>query len=803
MANQENEMMIKQQKMDEFSQLITTNEGMEEFTRSLDAVLNHDAKQAERYTKSWFGFGDITDEQKQELEQTKETAWMLEFALNDERLKLDETKRAKLKMYHGRQMSHLLLNNFRYKSDSKEMDKVKESIRSLEGLLSHRVNVQVSDELVNGQKGYYNNAADKQLANIAQSCMGPLAEYQKAINACKAYLDAKHSNYEKGRERKRLVRANMERMLEEMSALALGVQMVRRGRITRFETLGELLQKSMEFMRTSAEITPEEAKKAVGQKERNFSPNHLFREVLYMEQVKKINPECKGVLFTILEMSNPSELFHPDKTGKLPEEEKKLKKCMVSMSEELHKFPKNCFYSKSFAVGNDCFTLIQTENNDLIMHYDQQVFTIQKTAQGIADSIADTVCANSKVFSKSDMRRVSAWMRDETLDTGDLETRLRIDNLSKRMLGTRLRMRPTDLANIHVLDLRRIANELTTGTIGITEARSQIKAIETMKKERKTGKQKLSEELAGLDKMEHQIREEQDAISKNRKGAEKRLERIYKPIRERIQAEKSEFIIPQEENADQEAVRRAAAELEKREAYYKAIDVRRAAFVLYDGIKTAPLAEEEKRDGVKAGSYSPEKLETMLSLAETEFFSQENRVMREMRELQKRIDDQAETISVVRDSMQKVDQDDPMAEAVMQKLQLTLEKAEASRKEFERQKEDRLKNDREYSAAKKEYETWQARIERAKMRVESARLAAKTAEENVDKTVDSLMSAFMTEEEAAVVAKIKSDMLAEEERLNEKLEKDQEEYEQAGGTERLFEVKEDLEYLVEKGVSLT
>ena len=47
-----------------------------------------------------------------------------------------------------------------------------------------------------------------------------------------------------------------------------------------------------------------------------------------VEQVKKMNPECKGMLFVILDMSAPSELFHPDKTGKLSEEEKKLKKCM-------------------------------------------------------------------------------------------------------------------------------------------------------------------------------------------------------------------------------------------------------------------------------------------------------------------------------------------------------------------------------------------------------------------------------------------------------------------------------------------
>lgn len=432
-------------------------------------------KQVKRYHKSLKGWGSISDEEEAEVTESETTLQFIEETLANQEINLDRNTRERLTLLKGRYESHLLLNNFRYKSDSDEMKAVKDNILEVERLLAEKKEVSIPPEMVNLNDFQANEATFREKAGVY---MPLIAAYQKAINACKNYCDNRDPSYEKGKQRKRDTENAMNRMASEMEDLMFGMQLVRRGFITKANDAMDLMAQTKLFKETQSPMKAAFVEKHKHDIHRNYSPESYLSTYIGEDQYKTMGKEGESVLRYIMSEARLDKLFKPGRDKRLSKDDMKLKNDLVSLAKELRAFPKDKYYSKTFVVGKTCFNLFQSENAELILTFGNSVYVVRNSAQVMADDIAIRFAADEEIFGKESVRELSDWMRDENLNLGDLQTGLRVDALGKEIIAKRLGMRKSDLANVPVAKIRDLALRLLDESLTADGARQEIEDIE-------------------------------------------------------------------------------------------------------------------------------------------------------------------------------------------------------------------------------------------------------------------------------------------------------------------------------------
>ncbi len=440
----------------------------------VEGLLNA-GKTVARYHKSLKGWGSLTHEQEAELEQSKTTLTAIKDILAQQELNVDSKTKEELILLQGRYEAHLLVNNFRYRSDSDEMTAVKDSIMELEGLLAENTAINIPADMINKDNLDQNMDVVRGKINVYQPIV---AAYQKAINACKNYTDNRDSQRTKGLERRTLVAESMKRMTQELEDLVLGMQLMRRGKILNADNPKDLLAQAAVYRKSDQEIPKEWTEKHKGNQFRNYSPDKYMSDPPTYDVYKRMGKETEAIFKYMESDAKIIDLFKPDKNGRLDKDGLKLKADFLELYRELRAFPKDKYYSRTLVIGKTSFTVFQSENNELLIHYGQLVHKMQSSAQVLADDIALRFAANEKVFGSDSVRELSEWMRDENLDLSDMQTMVRIDSQCKEIISTRLKMRKSDLANISIEKIKEIALGLVDENITADQAKKMIDDVE-------------------------------------------------------------------------------------------------------------------------------------------------------------------------------------------------------------------------------------------------------------------------------------------------------------------------------------
>ncbi len=144
------------------------------------------------------------------IEQTQNDQSLINNALMDAgRLKLTNQDQFRLRMIQGRNISHLLLNQKQYSSDSTEMKLVKADVGALEQMLGGTWDTEHTLE----------NIIDLEAA------------YQVAIASCKNYCSKRKPSFRKGMERKQMVEETLQHLQTEVQQIRAVRAMAERGEL--------------------------------------------------------------------------------------------------------------------------------------------------------------------------------------------------------------------------------------------------------------------------------------------------------------------------------------------------------------------------------------------------------------------------------------------------------------------------------------------------------------------------------------------------------------------------------------------
>ncbi len=118
-----------------------------------------------------------------------------------------DTAIAKLEAVQGRNLSHLMLNDYKVTGDRREMRNVKEKLANLEQVLTRRKNVPLTED----------DALNMEML------------YDSAMEACRDYIDNKKPWFSTGIRRKKKVMATLDRLMKEKDALRVGREYIAEG----------------------------------------------------------------------------------------------------------------------------------------------------------------------------------------------------------------------------------------------------------------------------------------------------------------------------------------------------------------------------------------------------------------------------------------------------------------------------------------------------------------------------------------------------------------------------------------------
>ena len=117
--------------------------------------------------------------------------------------KLTDKEQYRLRAIQGRTISHLLLNQNQFSTDSPEMSLVKQNVEKLEEMLAREWTAQDAADIVIELEG----------------------AYQSAIAACQNYCEHKKPTFRSGKERKLMVQETLQQLRTESGQMRLAKQM--------------------------------------------------------------------------------------------------------------------------------------------------------------------------------------------------------------------------------------------------------------------------------------------------------------------------------------------------------------------------------------------------------------------------------------------------------------------------------------------------------------------------------------------------------------------------------------------------
>ncbi|MCR5746934.1 MAG: phosphotransferase [Lachnospiraceae bacterium] len=384
---------------------------------------------------------------------------------------LDAAQIARLKSIMGRNTTNMLLNNHRYKKDSKLMKTVKEKLTAVEDALKKPFNGKVN---VSRDTAARKNRA-KEILNIE-------VIYQNAVAACKDYLLTKSPGSTKGEERYLLVNDRMRQMIEEYTYISRARQLLFRGKIgVKSENLKELLVEEREYSDAHKTLNEEEKEQA----EQSAKYSDEVTTVYEDEINSNFNSDMKFFHDAILQESLPNALV--DKYGTDEKEKARAINVLKEMQKVLSTFPPDCFMSASFVVGKNIINVFQREDNQLevIFHYEDKnlkdirhrMLTVSTNARVLSNSMGINMIEHEEVFGKKNTARILSKLEDPG-ENNDQTKKITDSDLASALLRKRLKIKNIELSNIPHEERIKLVKNLLNKSITREKAIEKIKRYE-------------------------------------------------------------------------------------------------------------------------------------------------------------------------------------------------------------------------------------------------------------------------------------------------------------------------------------
>ena len=149
----------------------------------------------------------------QDVGQMQENREVIDQALmKSGEWKLTDKEQYRLRAIQGRTISHLLLNQNQFSTDSPEMSLVKQNVEKLEEMLAREWTAQDAADIVVELEG----------------------AYQSAIAACQNYCEHKKPTFRSGKERKLMVQETLQQLRTESGQMRLAKQMIEQGELPEY-----------------------------------------------------------------------------------------------------------------------------------------------------------------------------------------------------------------------------------------------------------------------------------------------------------------------------------------------------------------------------------------------------------------------------------------------------------------------------------------------------------------------------------------------------------------------------------------
>ncbi len=518
---------------------------------------------------------------KQSVEQALLDNQMIEAALkNAETYNIDASKKAMLQSIKGRNLSHILLNNRRYRSDSDEMTAVKDALKDLADELEkplefNQIEVDVDNpELLGNER---KNALRPAWENTKK--MFAIEErYTEAIRACTKYLKAKTPESEKGIERYKLVRDNRQNLLNELNHLKNAKQLVWRGYIGRKPvTPRELILEEKDYVSKNKFVTANQ-KKIYDNFDHNLRSVYSFSS-RYENDEKKLTKEGHFLLDVFDRGALPDALV--DNFGTKKEDKERAAKMMNTFWKALTRFEENRLQTVTLHVGEDTFSLFQREDNTLDLIF----FRMDKDASGeiieqsviknlgvsarkLAAVFGKNMIEHEDIFGKAQTSKILEYTKDIREDSGLNESSDAAD-IGVSVLVKRLGLTNIDFSNIPAGEILEKAKQLDSKKLTEEQVKQWVKDYEYGDKEQKRKerdkklkeKKDLKENIDGFLVLDNE--KTIDETLKEEEEKEK-LQELNEELNEELMEKGGKEIIDDEVNKAREE------EIKKRDA--KAVD---------------------------------------------------------------------------------------------------------------------------------------------------------------------------------------------------------------------------------------
>ena len=459
---------------------------------------------------------------------------------NADSLKLDVSEKARLRSIQGRNLSHQILNNERFRKDSPEMEAVKNSIDELEKALTAPIWKDIKADDEDGEKdkskkmSYYLN-------DIGY-------KYQEAIVACRKYLAKKTPNSPKGKERYRLVHQKFDHLMEESLQLNVARQFLFRGKIgLNAKNVRDLIAESRVFISSHKEYTQED--NARFEKEANNTYlNHLkYSDIRYYEFDKMEG--AQKLFFDVMRL-----VALPDARVEVLGKKNKAKtiNTLKTIRDHLASFKPGKPCASTILVDDKLFNIFQNEDNTLSIVYAvktsegmmEKTYVLKTDAKTLADRMGMNMLEHEDIFGRENSSNIMKSVELINADT-PLAEKMRASDMASALLRTRLGVVNQELTNIPHEFRVQLAKALEEGSVTPENALSQLRDYEygdkTAKKTAKKNKQdKLKKDISDLDVKARELGYKDMAAMMAEEKEKERLQELTKEENEKLEKEMKE-----------------------------------------------------------------------------------------------------------------------------------------------------------------------------------------------------------------------------------------------------------------------
>ena len=173
--------------------------------KKMEQILHQETRVATNLNETKEGY----DQHLYNIEQTKKDKTVINELLQSKTLQISNKEKFQLMAIQGRNISHLLINQNQYDTDSPEMAAVKTNVATLEQLLNNQ-----SD----------NAASPENILEVESA-------YKAAIASCRYYRDHKNPTFQSGTDRKNMVIETLSYLEDEARQLALAKELISTGKL--------------------------------------------------------------------------------------------------------------------------------------------------------------------------------------------------------------------------------------------------------------------------------------------------------------------------------------------------------------------------------------------------------------------------------------------------------------------------------------------------------------------------------------------------------------------------------------------